>query len=353
MKSREQIAREIHQVSLARGLDTLATVLACMCVATEVGTNSDEGVYGWWCPGNPEAWPDSMNYPHDSTSNDGRSSGYFQQQPGPNGEPWWGSTADMMTLSTAANTFLDRLTNNWDQAANNPTLAGQFIQAVQGSAFPDRYAQRWDEAWDVVNRALAEPADPPPPPPQQEGTVTRPDFNEYWVHSPNFQSRYGNRPTMWLIHTEEGSMNADELAHWMSSSDNPVSYHYTGSKGANDDGVTICDVVDTDLASWSVGNANNQSINFCFAGSSKNWTRDQWLILAGRCIDVAAYLAVQDCRKYGIPIVVVPPPYDSGTPGISDHMYVTEVIKWGDHTDVGPNFPWDVFTASINKYAAQ
>jgi hypothetical protein len=69
-------------------------------------------------------------------------------------------------------------------------------------------------------------------------------------------------------------------------------------------------------------------------------------------IDVAAYLAVQDCKKYGISTLVVPPPYSAGTPGISDHKYVTDVLGWGSHTDVGPNFPWDIFAAAVSKYAA-
>lgn len=358
-----EIAQQIHQVSIARGLDELATVLACMCVATEVGATNDQGVYGWWCPANPTAWPDSENYPHDSESNDGRSSGYFQQQPGPNGEPWWGTTENMMTLAQAANTFLDRLTDNWDQAANNPTLAGQFVQQVQGSAYPDRYAANWDLAWSVVNQALAAPAPapaPPPPPapvpapaPAPGGTVPKPDYNEYAKWSPNSQDRGGVKPTLWLIHTEEcaGYDNADGLANFLDNPNSQVSYHYTISKGQNDDGVTVVDVVDTDLAAWAVGDANNQSINLCFAGSTVNWTREEWLTNVGRAIDVAAYLCVQDCRKYQIPIVVVPPPYNSGTPGVSDHMYVTDVIGWGTHVDCGPNFPWDVFTASINKYA--
>jgi hypothetical protein len=352
MMSREQIAAAVHKVSIARGLDTLATVLCCMGIATEVGAVNGQGVYGWWCPANPTAWPDSLNYPHDSESDDGRSSGYLQQQPGPNGEPWWGTTADMMTLSSAANNFLDRLTDNWQAAANNPTVAGHFVQQVQGSAFPDRYAQRWQEAWDVVNRALATP--PCPPPAHLGGSVNRPDFNEYARWSPNSQSRNGVKPTLWLLHTEEcaGYDNADGLANFLDNPANEVSYHYTISKGQNDDGVTVVDVVNTDLASWSVGDANNRSINLCFAGSHAAWTRDEWLANVGRAIDVAAYLAVQDCRKYGIPIVVVPPPYN-GTPGISDHHYVTTHLWYGTgHTDVGDNFPWDAFSASVAKYAA-
>jgi hypothetical protein len=71
----------------------------------------------------------------------------------------------------------------------------------------------------------------------------------------------------------------------------------------------------------------------------------------GRAIDIAAYLAVQDCKKYGISTNVITPPYNSDPPGISDHRYVTQHLRDGTHTDVGDGFPWDVFIEAINKYA--
>lgn len=182
--------------------------------------------------------------------------------------------------------------------------------------------------------------------------VKRPDFNEYSNWSQCVSSRNGVKPRMFLLHTQEGDGNADSLAKFFTLA-NQVSYHYTISKGANDDGVTVVDCVDTDEASWSVGNANQQSINLCFAGSRAAWSRDEWLSNAGRAIDVAAYLAVEDAKKYGFSTLVVPPPYTAGDPGISDHRWVTDVFGWGTHTDVGPNFPWDVFKASVAKYVAE
>lgn len=184
----------------------------------------------------------------------------------------------------------------------------------------------------------------------------RPDFNEYPNWTSNNQNRGGEKVDLILLHTQEGGGGddaADDLGKYIRSTEggaNPVSYHNLISQ-ASDGGTTVVNSVDTDYASWSVGNANNRSINYCFAGSYAGWTRDQWLKNAGKAIDVAAYLAVQDCKKYGISTKVVAPPYDSGKPGISDHMYVTKILKWGSHTDVGPGFPWDVFTAAVNKYA--
>lgn len=140
----------------------------------------------------------------------------------------------------------------------------------------------------------------------------RPDFNEFPIWSRNNSPRSG-KPTMFLLHTQEGGGGdaaAENLAKWFQNG-NSVSYHYTISQ-ASDGGVTVVDCVDTDRASWSVGNANSISINLCFAGSRAAWTREQWL-KQGNAIDVAAYLAVQDAKKYGFSTLVVPPPYTNGT----------------------------------------
>lgn len=188
----------------------------------------------------------------------------------------------------------------------------------------------------------------------------KPAYNEFAIWDNNEESREGTKVDLFLIHTQEPAdpnviddAAAEDLANYLKSTEgsaNPVSYDYTISQ-ASDGGVTLVDCVNTDDAAWSVGDANLRSINLCFAGSSVSWSREQWLTQAN-AIDVAAYIAVQDCTKYGISTLVVPPPYTNGTPGISDHMYVTDILGWGTHTDVGPNFPWDVFSASVAKYAA-
>lgn len=184
--------------------------------------------------------------------------------------------------------------------------------------------------------------------------VGKPDYNEYPNWSRNRQSRNGRKPDLFLLHTQEGNGNADSLARFLRSTEggpNPVSYHYTISQDPRDNGVTVVDVVDTDLASYSVGNSNNRAINLCFAGSRAGWSRQQWL-KQSRAIDVAAFLAVADCKKYGIPIRVLAPPYKQNPPGIADHRYCSNFLRDGnDHQDIGDNFPWDVFAAAVNKYA--
>lgn len=75
--------------------------------------------------------PESLRIPNEGTGHDHQSVGIFQQQ------PWWGSIRDLMTPAIAAAKFFVALlkVGGWQQMP--PTVAAQ---AVQGSAFPDAYA---------------------------------------------------------------------------------------------------------------------------------------------------------------------------------------------------------------------
>ncbi len=190
----------------------------------------------------------------------------------------------------------------------------------------------------------------------------RPDFNEFpFFLSGNSSDRNVADVDLWLLHTQEPPKGSDnrndaalELRNFLEStkgSANPVSYHYTGSM-ANDGGTTVVDCVDTDEACWAVGNSNSRSINFCIAGSRSDWTRQEWLDNERGTIEAAAYLFVQDCAKYPkLKARVIAPNY-SAPPGAADHNYCTKFLRDGNnHTDVGPNFPWDVFSAAVAKYS--
>lgn len=357
LRTREQVAKIAYDVAVQRGLGKLAAVMVLMGVRVEVGANGQ-----FWCPWNARV-PATVNFPHDSQSDDNRSSGYLQQQPGPNGEPWWGTPEDMMTPERAFNTFLERLSDNYTQAIDDPELAGQFVQNVQGSAFPDRYAASWDEAWSLINTVTADEPHAPDNQQVEDPPVAdsrRPAFNEFAIWSPNCQQRANTPIDLFLIHTQEPAQRppadnaAEALANWMANPVTQVSYHYAVSQ-ASDGGVTVVDCVDTDLASWSVGAANNRSINLVFANSGKDWSREEWLKFAGNAIDVAAYLYVQDAKKYkslAIDFIGTGGKYDlSKKSGLADHLYVTQVLKWGDHTDVGSNFPADYLRDRIVYWA--
>ena len=128
---------------------------------------------------------------------------------------------------------------------------------------------------------------------------------------------------------------------------NQVSYHYTVSEDPRDHGVTVCDVVDTDDASWSVLSANKPQHQPVLRRVVSELDPAQWLAQS-RAIDVAAYLAVQDC-PHGIPLTVIARPTRTGARGSPTTNYVTKVLGDGPH-DVGPNFPWDVFAVGLRSH---
>lgn len=233
LRTREQVAREVHAVSLARGLDELATVICLMAVSTEVGADDEDGNRQWWCPINRKD-PTSVPYEHDSESNDGYSSGYLQQQlSGPGITPAWGwgglwgdreGGRKRMTLATAADMFLAALPDDYTRAAGNPALAGEFAQHVQGSKFPDRYQGKWDEAWTVLRRALADQSPTTPEVPAVGWTgdptwledVLRPALGDRLRTLPGWQTRgHGDfkdiRGVMWH-HTGNSNESAESIA---------------------------------------------------------------------------------------------------------------------------------------------
>ncbi|MGW4718889.1 glycoside hydrolase domain-containing protein [Nocardia sp. NPDC004260] len=172
--------------------------------------------------------------------------------------------------------------------------------------------------------------------------VTAPQYTELDRMGESASSRHGAQIENFLLHTQEGNGTAESLANYLNNPANGVSYHYTVRDGI------VVDVVDTDLASWSVLDANPKTINLCFAGSRAAWSREDWMAIR-EDIRIAAWLAVQDAKKYGFDPYVIAPPYERRS-GISDHRYVTECLGIGTHTDVGPNFPWDVFSADVAEF---
>ncbi|MGY5305077.1 N-acetylmuramoyl-L-alanine amidase [Nocardia gipuzkoensis] len=171
-----------------------------------------------------------------------------------------------------------------------------------------------------------------------------PEYTELDHTGASGSSRHGARITNFLLHTQEGDGTAESLAAYLNDPGHGVSYHYTVRDGI------VCDVVDTDLASWSVLDANPYTINLCFAGSRAGWGPDDWAQVDGD-IRIAAWLAVQDAKKYGFAADVIAPPYQQRE-GLSDHNYVTECLGIGTHTDVGFNFPWTRFMGYVQEYAS-
>lgn len=283
------------------------------------------------------AVPGSLTVPYDAIGSDSKSVGIMQQQP-----QWWGrgDGIDLMNPATAARLFFEQLIKlDYNNTTRSP---GSYAQQVQRSAYPARYDQRFAEA-----SALYDAVASTTPTPEVPAMPTAPFKEIDMMTGGGRDSRFGARISYWLLHTEEGSGDTDpvRLGRYCSGA-NGVSYHYTAGRGI------VCDLVDTDFASWSVLSANPYTINLCFAGSRAGMSRDEWLKTFKADIRNAAYLAVQDAKKYGMAIEVIGTggKYSGKRQGFADHQFVTKVLKIGTHTDVGSGFPTDYFAQCVKEF---
>jgi hypothetical protein len=130
MKHAKTIVDTAHQM----GLPERAAVIA---VATSM---QETNLYNLANTGLPE----SENIPNDGTGYDHDSVGLFQQRPASG----WGPVDQLMDPATSAKKFLQALqqVDGWESMPI--TVAAQ---TVQGSAFPDAYAQHQDKAETVVD----------------------------------------------------------------------------------------------------------------------------------------------------------------------------------------------------------
>lgn len=97
---------------------------------------------------------ESLRLPHDAVGSDHLSVGIFQQQVRQtNGVWWWGDIPTCMNPTTSAGLFFDRLAKlDYNSPAKTP---GRWADAVQRSAYPDRYDERMNEAQALYDRLAA------------------------------------------------------------------------------------------------------------------------------------------------------------------------------------------------------
>ncbi|WP_245830459.1 DUF4185 domain-containing protein [Mycobacterium numidiamassiliense] len=176
-----------------------------------------------------------------------------------------------------------------------------------------------------------------------------PDFEEHTdLKSPYSDSRKAK--ILWFVlHTEDGnSKSARNHANYLCDNNAQASYHYTVDNNGQ-----VYNIVDTaKLANSVFEPGNSKSVNLCFAGSWASWSAQDWFDNMQHGIDVAAYIAVRDTRRYHLETrVISPEEAKNGGAGITDHNGVRIATGEGDHTDVGPNFPWNYFRQKLSEYA--
>ncbi len=133
---------------------------------------------------------------------------------------------------------------------------------------------------------------------------------------------------------------AEDVAHYFATTDRQASAHVC----IDADSVVQC-VPDSDVA-YAAPGCNADGIHLELAGRARQ-TREEWLDDYGRrLLDRACEVAAQYCVKYDIPPVhLTDAELAAGAKGMVGHAQCSAVYKKSDHTDPGPNFPWDLVVA--------
>lgn len=132
---------------------------------------------------------------------------------------------------------------------------------------------------------------------------------------------------------------AEDVARYFASTATHASAHIC----VDADSIVQC-VKDRDVA-WAAPGANNDGIQVELAGYGRQ-TRADWLdVYSTALLNKAADAVAQYTLKYPhIPIKhLTNDELRNGRAGIIGHYQASAVYKGSDHTDPGPNFPWDVF----------
>lgn len=296
--------------------------------------------------------PESLKLPHDAVGSDGFSVGTFQQQirRGTNGAWWWADCATCMDPYKSAVLFFGRLKAlNYNDTARSP---GSFAQAVQGSAYPGRYDQRFSEASALYDRLVGGSA------PVADYGITK-TMHGYNANSVGIGNSNGPRRSTpyFVLHTQQAKSTAENLARFCNNSaggSNPVAYNLAV------DGKDTIVIVPLNEGPWAAADANNIGIHACFAGSFAEWTRGQWLDAADDSGDglsedaaitrMAKALAAAHL-EYNIPLVYAGDGGRSGWPvkasGVVGHMDFGQ--RGGGHTDPGREFIDGVMSTLLKR----
>ena len=139
MSKRDEYAREVLRAGRDLGITPRGIVIGFATVSVECD---------WIMYANRND-PESLNFPHERIGSDANSVGLFQQR-----APWWGTAADRMDPYRSAKLFFTELKKlDYNNTARTP---GWYAQAVQRSAYPDRYDKRMTEAQQLYDRIAAE-----------------------------------------------------------------------------------------------------------------------------------------------------------------------------------------------------
>lgn len=161
--------------------------------------------------------------------------------------------------------------------------------------------------------------------------------------SPNRSSRRGARVQGIVIHTTEGSYGS--AVGWFMNRASETSSHYVVSDVARPGEVwtDVTLMVPESEKAWTARSANPVTINYELAGYARR-TRADWLGPSRLQLETVAALVADDLRER--PWI----PLRHGWPGILGHGDLDAAGFPNNHTDPGPNFPWDVFLDLVRDF---
>ena len=339
-------ARRVAAVGAGLGISPQGVRIAFAAMIVETGISDGNGDLLLRNLANSKV-PESLAIPNDGVGSDGYSVGVFQQQvrTGSNGLWWWGSAATCMNIEASARLFFGRLANLDYTGIGSP---GSYAQAVQGSAYPDRYDQRFAEATALYALSAATPGVP----------IVTPDYgitNTIYGYNPD-SAGIGNsngpraRTDFIGIHTQEGG-NGDAIGLAKYANGAEVAYNIEV-----DDQFTVLNVPVTE-GPWAAADANNVAFHLCFAGSYAAWSAARWLSKdASDGLDEDAMLwrgakaVAAACQQFNVPAkhvgaVAYAAGNWPGERGICGHVAFGS--RGGGHFDPGVGFPWAEFIRRV------
>lgn len=146
---------------------------------------------------------------------------------------------------------------------------------------------------------------------------------------------------------------ASGTAKYFASTSVKASAHYVC-----DISTTIQCVPDKFVAYHAPPNTHAIGIEICsdggytynFRNPKHAYTREQWLSpQVWPAVERAAILTRDLCNKYGVPKrLILSGDLRKGRSGICSHESVSGAWHQTDHSDPGPNFPWNEFMAVVN-----
>jgi N-acetyl-anhydromuramyl-L-alanine amidase AmpD len=173
------------------------------------------------------------------------------------------------------------------------------------------------------------------------GIATEQSGSIPFVAARNFtRGREGSEISLVVIHTMEAPEKvgtARAVANWFAGPTAPqASAHYCVD--ANE--VIQC-VREEDVA-WAAPGANRTGIHLEHAGFANQKLADWNDKYSESTLRRSAALVAAICARYRITIrKLSPADLIAGARGLCGHVDVTNAFHKSDHTDPGPNFPWD------------